>query len=106
MDSVTIIKALSDLNRLRVMWLLSVKKELCVCEVTEVLKLATPTVSKHMSILNNAGLLSSRKESRWVYYSLGENFHQQDIKNFIEWSKFGYENQIKSDLEYSQNCKL
>lgn len=105
MNSVTIIKALSDYNRLRVMWLLSVKNELCVCQITDVLKLATATVSKHMSILNNAGLVSSRKESRWVYYSLGEDFSQEDIKNFIEWSKKGYEKQIIIDLEYSKNCK-
>jgi DNA-binding transcriptional ArsR family regulator len=44
--------------------------ELCVCQVTEVLQLAPSTVSKHMSILRQAGLVEARKEGRWIYYRL------------------------------------
>lgn len=61
--------ALSDENRLRA--LLSLRNgELCVCIITEILKLAPSTVSKHMSILRDAGLVLSRKEGRWIYYRL------------------------------------
>jgi ArsR family transcriptional regulator len=66
---VDIAKALSDLNRLRVLSMLGAG-ELCVCQVTEVLRLATSTVSKHMSILRQAGLVEARKEGRWMYYRL------------------------------------
>lgn len=68
------IKALSDGNRLRVVMTLKDCGELCVCQITELLKLATPTVSRHMSVLQGAGLVKSRKDSRWVYYRLSEAF--------------------------------
>lgn len=68
------IKALSDKNRLRVVMTLKDSGELCVCQITEMLNLATPTVSRHMSVLQGAGLVKSRKDSRWVYYRLSEAF--------------------------------
>lgn len=106
MNSVTIIKALSDLNRLRVMWLLSYKDELCVCQITEILGIATPTVSKHMSILHNAGLVNSRKESRWVYYSKGDEYiKNSQIQDFIKWSETGNTKQIDTDKKYLKSCK-
>ena len=64
-----IFKALSDVSRLRILKMLEVKP-LCVCEMTSILKLATATVSKHLSILREAELVSSKKEGKWVIYSL------------------------------------
>ncbi len=66
---VAIAKALSDLNRVRVVSMLTAG-ELCVCQITEVLQLATSTVSKHISILRQAGLVEARKEGRWMHYQL------------------------------------
>ena len=60
-------KALADSSRVRVLCALR-ENELCVCQIVELLGLATSTVSKHMSILRQAGLVASRKEGRWVYY--------------------------------------
>ncbi|MFZ3045185.1 MAG: metalloregulator ArsR/SmtB family transcription factor [Desulfatirhabdiaceae bacterium] len=68
------IKALADGNRLRVVMALTDHEELCVCQITEMLNLAMPTVSRHMSVLQNAGLVKNRKDSRWVYYRLSEMF--------------------------------
>lgn len=62
-------KALSDPNRVRALMALR-KGELCVCQIIELLNLAPSTVSKHMSILRQAGLVESRKDSRWVYYRI------------------------------------
>ncbi len=45
-------------------------RSLCVCEITAILKLATSTVSKHLSILRNAGFVSDAKEGKWINYSL------------------------------------
>jgi ArsR family transcriptional regulator len=67
-------KALADGNRLRVIAALMKNDELCVCQITEMLRLATATVSRHMSILQNARLVRSRKKGRWVYYRLVETF--------------------------------
>ena len=46
------------------------KKPLCVCEIREVLKLAVSTVSKHLSILREAGLINDWKEGKWINYRL------------------------------------
>jgi len=68
-DFTTITKALSDENRVRA--LLALKNhELCLCQITELLGLATSTVSKHMSILKQAKLIQYRKEGRWMFYRL------------------------------------
>ena len=63
----TIFKALGDESRLRALLALQ-KGELCVCQITELLDLAPSTVSKHMSILKAAGLVTSHKRGRWIYY--------------------------------------
>ena len=62
-------KALSDANRVRVLLALR-QGELCVCRIIELLQLAPSTVSKHLSILKQAGLIESRKEGRWMHYRL------------------------------------
>lgn len=67
-------KALADKNRLRVVMFLMTQEKLCVCQITEMLELSIPTVSRHMSVLLNAHLVKSRKEGRWVYYSLANTF--------------------------------
>ena len=64
-----ITKALADENRLRMIMALR-DGELCVCRITELMGLAMSTVSKHLSILYQAGLVNARKEGRWMYYSL------------------------------------
>ena len=49
--------------------------ELCLCQITEVLKLAPSTVSLHIKELKRAGLVSERKDGRWVYFSLADDEH-------------------------------
>ena len=64
-----ITKALADESRLRMLLALQ-PGELCVCQLTELLGLAMSTVSKHLSVLYQAGLVTVRKDGRWMYYSL------------------------------------
>ena len=66
-DLMAVLKALSDENRVRVLVALKAK-ELCVCQITELLGLAPSTVSKHMAILKQARLVDSRKQERWIFY--------------------------------------
>ena len=68
-ELIKILKALSDPNRVRILKMLE-KKDLCVCEISAILKLANSTVSKHLSILRQAGLIYGDKEGKWVYYKL------------------------------------
>ncbi len=73
----TITKALADKSRMRVAAALLSHNELCVCQLVELLQLATPTVSRHMAVLQNARIVQSRKEGRWVYYRLCAEFPEQ-----------------------------
>lgn len=69
-DLMAVLKALADENRVRI--LLAVQgRELCVCQIVELLGLAQSTVSKHLSILHQARLIDARKESRWIFYRSG-----------------------------------
>lgn len=65
-------KALADESRLRAAAAL-LEHELCVCQISELLKLAPSTVSKHMTILKEAGVVNSRKRGRWVFYSIARS---------------------------------
>jgi len=71
-DTLATAKALADSNRLRVVAVLMEHEELCVCQITALLGLATATVSRHMTILHDARLLQSRKAGRWVFYRLSD----------------------------------
>ena len=60
-------KALGDENRLRILKLVSQGEDLCELDITQ------PTLSHHMKILKDAGLISARKQGRWMHYSISEN---------------------------------
>lgn len=77
-------KAISDPNRLRILMMLEAKP-LCVCEITFVLNLAISTVSKHLSILKDAGFIHDKKDGKWVNYELqqGHNTMEDDLMEFI-----------------------
>jgi ArsR family transcriptional regulator len=64
-------KALADPNRVKILKVLQ-HRVMCVCEIQATLGLAQPTVSKHLQILANAGLVASEKEGLWVNYRLGD----------------------------------
>ncbi len=64
-----VMKALSDTNRLKIVKILQ-KKEMCVCEIQFCLGLAQSSISKHLKILEQAGLVESRKKGLWVDYFL------------------------------------
>jgi ArsR family transcriptional regulator, arsenate/arsenite/antimonite-responsive transcriptional repressor len=82
-EVLNITKALSDENRVRALMMLG-GGELCVCQIIEVLGLAPSTVSKHMSILKQAGLVKTRKDGRWIYYRLTDN-DSQIYDEIIGW---------------------
>jgi len=77
-------KALADENRIRILGVLK-GRELCVCQLIELLNLAPSTVSKHLSILKNARLIDSRKQGRWMYYRLADKAAPKEITTALEW---------------------
>ena len=95
-----ITRALSDQNRVRT--LLALKdRELCVCQIIELLELAPSTVSKHMSILANARLVEGRQEGRWRFYRLAGDDAPDKVKEAIAWTFRSLSNtpQIQRDTE-------
>ena len=70
-EFILVTKALSDPNRVKILKILQ-NRPLCVCEIQDVLKIAQPTVSKHLKQLEEAGLVASTKEGLWVNYRLAE----------------------------------
>jgi ArsR family transcriptional regulator, arsenate/arsenite/antimonite-responsive transcriptional repressor len=85
-EFMNITKALVDENRIRALLALR-KGELCVCQITELFGLAPSTVSKHLSILFQAGLVESRKDGRWIYYKLPGNDAPAVVRGALEWVK-------------------
>ena len=70
-EFVKVMKALSDPNRVRLLKLLQQRK-MCVCEIRAALGIAQPTASKHLKIMEVAGLVSREKEGLWVNYFLSD----------------------------------
>jgi ArsR family transcriptional regulator len=68
--------ALSDEIRLEVIDLLR-DGERCVCELTDALDIAQPRLSWHLRTLKDAGILTDRKEGRWVYYALARDTFEE-----------------------------
>ena len=83
-ELLAITKALSDSNRIRILVALRAG-ELCVCQITELFGLAPSTISKHLSILNHAGLIHSRKTERWVYYRLPDGNTPVVVREALDW---------------------
>ena len=75
--------ALADENRTRIMLFIG-DIELCVCQIIEMLGLAPSTVSKHLTILHQAGLVESRKDGRWIYYRVKRNGSPEE-RNAIQF---------------------
>jgi DNA-binding transcriptional ArsR family regulator len=80
----SVAKTLADENRVRVLMFLR-DGELCVCQVVEMLGLAPSTVSKHMAVLHQAGLVESRKEGRWMYYRLAGRGAPPAVRDALRW---------------------
>jgi DNA-binding transcriptional ArsR family regulator len=79
-----IAKALTD--RMRVRALLALRDgELCLCHLIGLLELAPSTVSKHMDILCQAGLVERRKDGRWCHFRLAERSAEPAVRQALRW---------------------
>jgi DNA-binding transcriptional ArsR family regulator len=110
-----ITKALADENRIRLLLALR-GGELCACQITELFGLAPSTMSKHLSVLYQAGLVESRKEGRWIYFRLPEGRAPAAVRQAVEWlaDVAGGEERVRVDearlkkilkLDPSELCK-
>ena len=77
-------KALADASRARVLMAFG-QGPLCVCQVIELMKLAPSTVSRHLTVLQQAGLLESTKQGRWIYYRLPGKAAPPHVRQAVAW---------------------
>ncbi len=75
-------KGLADPTRLRIVVLL-LEKELCVCDILDVLRLPQSTVSRHLAKLKTSGLVMDRREGKWVHYRLDESSIVKDLRKIM-----------------------
>jgi len=81
---VAITRALGDESRLRTLMALG-QGDLCLCQLIDLLGLAPSTVSKHVSVLKEAGLVQQRKEGRWHFYRLADAEASAEVERALEW---------------------
>ena len=96
--TLNILKALADKNRLRVVSALMNHKELCACQITELLGVSGATVSRHMGLLIHARLVASRKEGRWMYYRLTRQDSMNTVFQWLE-NSIAESEQLQTDLQ-------
>ena len=85
-DFIQLMKALSDETRLRIFHLL-LERECCVCEVMQALDISQTRASRNLGILQNAGLLKTRRNGLWVLYSIDRqtaNRHAKHLARLLQ----------------------
>ena len=68
-STVQILKAISDESRLRILNLILSADEICVCDIESTLEFSQTKVSRHLTILKNAGLVNDRRQGLWILYT-------------------------------------
>ena len=92
-----ICKAMSDANRLKIIEMLT-SGEKCGCELLEELQVTQPTLSHHMKVLSDCGLVSSRKDGKWQHYSI-------NCERFAKYKEYiGSITCIKSNGNNKSSC--
>ena len=75
-------KAFADENRIQILELLR-DGERCACRLLEEMKITQPTLSHHMKILCDSGIVVGRKEGKWMHYSISEE-GLENVRNYLE----------------------
>ncbi|MFK8012598.1 MAG: ArsR/SmtB family transcription factor, partial [Marinicellaceae bacterium] len=86
MNPVNFYKCLADETRLLSLLLIDKEGELCVCELTDALDVSQPKISRHLAQLRTCGIVTSRKQDQWVYYSINPELDEW-AKNIISQTK-------------------
>ena len=82
-EKAEIFKVLSDANRLQIIDMLSCG-EMCVCKILENFNITQPTLSHHLKVLADNGIVTSRKEANWMYYKLNDE-KMKEITEFLQF---------------------
>lgn len=94
-------KALGEPTRLKILKLLA-EKEMCVCELIDVLNMNQPRISQHLRVLKEAGAIKERKQAQWIYYSLCCNDFHDFIQAFVAFMGEDLKNIGDLNAEYQR----
>ena len=72
-DVVKMLKAIADGNRFRIFNLLMDNGETCACELLKDFNISQPTLSRHMKVMVDSGLITARKDAQWMKYSVNQD---------------------------------
>ena len=72
-DTVKMLKAIADGNRFRIFNLLMDNGETCACELLKDFNISQPTLSRHMKVMVDSGLITARKDAQWMKYSVNQD---------------------------------
>ncbi len=98
MKPLQLFKLLSDETRLKIILLLKVTGELCVCDIYTALNLSQPKTSRHLAMLREAGLLLDSKHGKWVHYRISPVLAPW-IKNTIDQAYEADKNSVSELLK-------
>jgi len=98
LELVAIARTLADPTRVRIIAALR-NGELCVCELVDALNISQSSLSSHLQICRQTGVVTTRKESRWIYYSLSTRYRQLIEKIFSELQIVGSDEQLLRDAK-------
>ncbi|MDD4051557.1 MAG: metalloregulator ArsR/SmtB family transcription factor [candidate division Zixibacteria bacterium] len=104
-EFVAIAKALNDEHRVRALLALR-RRELCLCQLVELLELAPSTVSKHMTILRQAGLVEGRKDGRWMYYRCAGPKAPAAVRRGLAWVYESLNTTLRAKQDLSRLKKI
>ena len=96
LELVAIAKALADPTRIRIIAALR-SGELCVCELVDALGISQSSLSSHLQICRQAGVLATRKDSRWIYYSFSTRYAPVIERIFSELQTVDSDEQVRQD---------
>jgi DNA-binding transcriptional ArsR family regulator len=97
-EILAIARALADESRLRALVAVS-GGELCLCQLIEILGLAPATVSRHMNLLQQAGLVERTRRGKWRFYRLASRSKSRAVRRAVDWAlaEVGGDARLRSD---------
>ncbi len=104
MDQADFFKCLSDPTRLDILKIILERQNVCVCEITDILQLSQPKISRHLALLRNLSILLDERKGQWVYYRLNPDLPEwvNAVLNVLNDEVL---NKPASNLSISMQCE-
>ena len=104
MDQADFFKCLSDPTRLDILKIILERQNVCVCEITEILQLSQPKISRHLALLRNLSILLDERKGQWVYYRLNPDLPEW-VNSILNVLNDEVLNKPSNKLSISMQCE-